>query len=79
MKYLTYDLKKRIINVAKTDQPGRIIAVLYVSPVLAYKGYIYDDTFIKMFALVLFLWDLWWLIVEPPRTFKILLHLTTSS
>ena len=57
---------------ACSDQPGRFIAVFVVSPVLAYKGFVvYDDTFIKAFSVVLFAWDLWWLIMrEPVRSKK---------
>ena len=55
---------KRVI---KTDQPGRVIAVCVVSPLLAYKGIMYDDTFIKGFSILLFSWDLWWIVAKHPR------------
>ena len=52
----------------RTDQPGRIVAVFVVSPLLLQKGIAYEDTFIKAFALVLFSWDLWWLLRAAPRS-----------
>jgi hypothetical protein len=54
-------------NIIRTDQPGRIVAVCIVSPILAHKGYTYDDVFIKAFAVLLFSWDLWWLVARPAR------------
>lgn len=48
-----------------SDQPGRIIAVFIISPILAYKGIKYKDWFILIFAFVLFCWDLYWLICKP--------------
>ena len=56
---------KRLI---RTDQPGRVVAVFLVSPILGYKGMVYDDAFIKSFAITLFVWDMWWLVTKPPRT-----------
>ena len=50
-----------------TDQPGRVVAVFVVSPILAHKGMMYDDAFIKAFAVALFCWDLWWLMARPAR------------
>lgn len=44
-----------------TDQPGRLLAVFVIAPVLMYKGYKYGDVFIMLFALLLFLWDAHWL------------------
>jgi hypothetical protein len=35
-----------------------------VSPILAKKGFDYEDTFIKVFAGALFLWDGFWLIAK---------------
>jgi hypothetical protein len=50
-----------------TDQPGRILAVFIISPILAYKGIIYDDWFIFIFAVILYAWDLYWLLACPPK------------
>ena len=51
-----------------SDQPGRVIAVFVVSPVLAHKGFVvYQDVFLQTFSVVLFVWDLWWLLRKPPR------------
>jgi len=49
-----------------TDQPGRVIAVFVISPVLFYKGYIYNDYFILLFSIILFCWDLYWLVCKSP-------------
>ena len=57
-----------IQNVMGTDQPGRFLAVFIISPILLYKGYQYRDWFIMSFAIILFLWDLYWLLMEPART-----------
>ena len=49
-----------------TDQPGRVLAVFVVGPVLFYKGTVYRDWFICTFAVALILWDLWWLCCKKP-------------
>ena len=54
-------------KLSRSDQPGRVVAVFVVSPVLAFKGIAYNDAFIEAFAASLFLWDLWWLLARPPR------------
>lgn len=72
-----YHMMKRAIsifvvakNIIRTDQPGRILAVFLVSPILAYKGIQYQDAFIKAFSLTLFSWDLYWLMMKPAVTLK---------
>jgi len=50
-----------------TDQPGRIIAVFIISPILLYKSHKYKDWFIFIFSIILFSWDLYWLVCEPPK------------
>ena len=55
-------------NVFTSDQSGRILAVFLVAPILFSKGIIYNDEFIIIFAVILFLWDLHWLCVKPPKT-----------
>jgi hypothetical protein len=50
----------------RTDQPGRLAAVFVVSPILAKKGWQYNDKFIQAFSVLLFTWDLYWLIMHPP-------------
>jgi hypothetical protein len=52
---------------ALTDQPGRFIAVFFIAPILLYKGLVYNDAFITAFAVILFVWDLYWLICCPPK------------
>ena len=55
------------MNILNTDQPGRILAVFFIAPILAFKGLKYDDWFIFVFALILFAWDLYWLVACPPK------------
>lgn len=50
-----------------TDQPGRWLAVLVFAPLIFYKGLRYKDKFLIAFALILFLWDAYWLMTQPPR------------
>lgn len=59
-----------------TDQPGRILAVTVVSPLLLYKGIQYNDNFIKLFAIVLFLWDLYWILCFPPKESNLIIDVT---
>lgn len=47
-----------------SDQPGRYVAVLFIAPVLYLKGLKYDDYFIIGFAVVLFAWDMFWLLFK---------------
>lgn len=49
------------------DQPGRFIAVLLFSPLLLYKGYVYNDNFLIFFSLLLFIWDLYNIIYTKPN------------
>jgi hypothetical protein len=50
-----------------TDQPGRILAVLVFAPLIVYKGIKYRDWFLLAFGILLFAWDLFWLLCRPPR------------
>ena len=54
------------------DQPGRLCAVFIVAPILFYKGLQYNDFFIILFSIVLFLWDLFWICTSEPNTIKLL-------
>jgi len=58
------------MNILYTDQPGRIIAVFVIAPIIAYKGYIYKDIFLLIFSILLLLWDSYWLIYKEPRVKK---------
>lgn len=49
-----------------SDQPWRVLAVFVFAPLIFYKGYIYSDWFLILFALTLFVWDLYWLAYKPP-------------
>jgi hypothetical protein len=51
------------------DQPGRIIAILLIAPILLFKGYTYKDTFIMVFAIILFIWDFYWLTFTKPNIY----------
>lgn len=55
---------KRVI---RTDQPGRVVAVFVVSPILAKKGLDYGDNFIQAFSVLLFTWDFYWLLMHPAK------------
>jgi len=59
--------RKMAGSLIATDQPGRYIAVFVISPILAKKGYEYKDIFIQLFSLLLFTWDLFWIIIHPSK------------
>ena len=55
-----------------TDQPGRFLAVFVFGPILLYKGaitYKYD-WFLICFAIILIVWDLYWIIFKAPQTIQ---------
>ncbi len=55
-----------------TDQPGRILAVFVLGPIILYKGaVVYKDWFLILFAIILIMWDLWWIIMRPPASLQI--------
>jgi len=45
-----------------SDQPGRFLAVFVFAPFIIYKGNIYKDNYLIMFGILLFFWDLYWII-----------------
>ena len=53
------------------DQPGRIIAVTIISPTLLFKGILYNDKFITIFSMLLFFWDLYYLVFTKPNEYII--------
>ena len=55
------------MNIIVNDQPGRIFAVFILAPLIAYKACIYNDTFLLIFSIMLFIWDLYWLIYKKPQ------------
>jgi hypothetical protein len=59
----------KVQKITKTDQPGRFIAVFLIAPILVYKGLKYSDKFIFIFAIILFLWDSYWICCKPPRNY----------
>jgi hypothetical protein len=58
------------MNITETDQPGRLIAVFILAPLIAYKACIYNDTFLLIFSIMLFMWDLYWLINKKPLVYN---------
>ena len=54
------------MNILYTDQPGRLLAVFILAPLIAYKACIYNDLFLLIFSIMLFIWDLYWLIYKEP-------------
>jgi len=61
--YITYGRSIESSNHMLTlHQPVRILAVFVISPMLFYKGIIYKDVVIQSCAVLLFTWDLYWLI-----------------
>lgn len=50
-----------------SDQPGRVLAVLVFAPLLVERGCRYDDKFLLGFGVLLFVWDLFFLLFVPPR------------
>jgi hypothetical protein len=51
-----------------TDQPGRLFAILIFAPLLIYKGSVFKDNILIILGIVLFLWDLYWIVNYPPLT-----------
>ena len=51
------------------DQPGRFLAVFVFSPIIIIQGYKYGDTFLIIFGLVLFVWDLYHIIFTKPNEY----------
>ena len=60
--------RNRHNHILTTDQPGRILAVFVLAPILFFKSVEHNDAFIHSFAVLLFTWDLYWLIRLPPRS-----------
>ena len=51
-----------------TDQPGRIFAVLVFAPYLVYRGLVHCDRLLAALGVVLFLYEMFWLLSKPPKT-----------
>jgi hypothetical protein len=49
------------------DQPGRLLAVFIIAPILMIKGLHYNDYFIIYFSVILFIWDLYHIIYSKPN------------
>ena len=50
-----------------TDQPGRVLAIFVFAPLILFKGLKYQDAFLIVFAILLFIWDLYWLLFKAPN------------
>ena len=50
-----------------TDQPGRVLAILVFAPYLGKAGIDYKDKFLLFFGILLFIWDLFWIIMYPSK------------
>lgn len=50
------------------DQPSILLAIILFAPILLYKGYKYDDIFLIFFSLLLFIWDLYYIINTKPSS-----------
>lgn len=57
-------------RITGTDQPGRYLAVFVVAPIIAYKSYIYRDSFLLIFSMLLMSWDMYWLLSHAPKNVK---------
>ena len=53
-----------------TDQPGRIFAIFIFAPLLIYKGGKYNDKCLILLGVLLFIWDLFWVIHYPPNKIR---------
>lgn len=51
-----------------SDQPGRVLAVLVFAPIIFWKGLVYKDIFLVAFSVLLFAWDLFWILFKAPAT-----------
>lgn len=49
-----------------TDQPIRFVAVFILAPILLYRGFVHTDYFIILFAISLFIWDLYCILYKAP-------------
>ena len=58
------------MNIIYSDQPVRFLAVFIIAPIIVYKGYIYNDHFLVIFSILLFIWDLYWLICKEAKVSK---------
>ena len=50
-----------------TDQPGRVLAILVFAPYLVKAGIDYKDKFLLFLGILLFIWDLFWIIMYPSK------------
>lgn len=54
-----------------SEQPGRLLALIFFAPILYYKGYKYNDRFIILFSIILFFWELLWIVNYKPKVIEI--------
>ena len=48
------------------DQPGRFLACFLFAPIIGLKGIKYQDYFLITFAILLYGWDLYWIMFKSP-------------
>ena len=49
------------------DQPGRALAIFVFSPLLLYRAYTHKDMYIGIFAVILFVWNMYFMIYTRPN------------
>lgn len=53
-----------------SDQPGRFLAVTVFAPTILHKAWIYKDVQMGVFGVMLWVWDMYWLLNKNPRCTK---------
>lgn len=49
--------------------PKYMLFILIITPILLYKGIGYNDVFIIFVAILLFLWDFFWILYTRPSMY----------
>ena len=49
------------------DQPGRALAIFVFSPLLLYRAYTHKDMYIGIFAVILFVWNMYFMMYTRPN------------
>tara|TARA_B100000214_G_scaffold312954_1_gene245387 strand:- start:7618 stop:7791 length:174 start_codon:yes stop_codon:yes gene_type:complete len=50
-----------------SEQPGRILAIFVFAPLILCKGIKYKDYFLVIFSIVLFVWEVIWVMYYPAK------------
>jgi len=51
---------------ADREQPGRLFGMFFFSPYLFYKGLVHKDLSLRIFAVLLFIYELYWVLFYQP-------------